>query len=217
MQTLVEKGNGNHSYIDNLQEANKVLVNEFGAKLHTVAKEVKLLVEFNPSQVQAYRLTGYESRLLEDEDFNNDSKDAGELGAGHTVTALYEIVPPGTVSNYSGKVDSLKYQDKTKPILNHETSNELLTIKLRYKMPNKINSRKIELPVIDNISDNVSGDFRFAAAVAMFGQLLRDSEYKGKATYDMAVELAKEGLENDAQGYRREFIRIVETVKDMEK
>ena len=214
IQILAEKGNGNHAYIDNLQEANKVLVNEFGATLHTVAKDVKLQVEFNPSQVQAYRLIGYESRLLEDEDFNNDAKDAGELGAGHTVTALYEIVPAGAISNYTGKVDELKYQKKIKPAIIPTGSNELLTIKLRYKMPDENNSLKIELPVIDNRNNNVSGDFRFAAAVAMFGQLLRDSEYKGNATYDMVIELAKKGLENDKHGYRREFIRLVETVKN---
>lgn len=217
MQILAEKGNGNHAYIDNLQEANKVLVNEFGATLHTVAKDVKLQVEFNPSQVQAYRLIGYESRLLEDEDFNNDAKDAGELGAGHSVTALYEIVPVGPGNDYTGKVDELKYQKKIKPVTTTTASNELLTVKLRYKMPDKDNSQKIELPVIDNKKNNVSGDFRFAAAVAMFGQLLRDSEYKGNATYDMVIELAGKGLENDNQGYRREFMRLVETVKGMEK
>ena len=135
MQVLAEKGNGNHAYIDNLQEANRVLVNEFGATMHTVAKDVKLQIEFNPSQVQAYRLIGYESRLLKDEDFNNDAKDAGEMGAGHTVTAFYEVVPAGIKSDFTGKVDDLKYQ-KTKPapaVTNN--SKELLTVKLRYKAP----------------------------------------------------------------------------------
>ena len=135
MQVLAEKGNGNHAYIDNLQEANRVLVNEFGATMHTVAKDVKLQIEFNPSQVQAYRLIGYESRLLKDEDFNNDAKDAGEMGAGHTVTAFYEVVPAGIKSDFTGKVDDLKYQ-KTKPTpAATNNSKELLTVKLRYKAP----------------------------------------------------------------------------------
>ena len=130
MQTLAEKGNGNHAYIDNLQEANRVLVNEFGATLHTVAKDVKLQVEFNPAQVQAYRLIGYESRLLADEDFNNDTKDAGEMGAGHTVTAFYEVIPTGVKSDFAGKIDDLKYQKKQKPSTPLNESDELLTIKL---------------------------------------------------------------------------------------
>ena len=128
MQTLAEKGNGNHAYIDNLQEANRVLVNEFGATLHTVAKDVKLQVEFNPAQVQAYRLIGYESRLLADEDFNNDTKDAGEMGAGHTVTAFYEVIPTGVKSDFAGKIDDLKYQKKQKPSTPLNESDELLTI-----------------------------------------------------------------------------------------
>ena len=162
MQVLAEKGNGNHAYIDNLQEANRVLVNEFGATMHTVAKDVKLQIEFNPSQVQAYRLIGYESRLLKDEDFNNDAKDAGEMGAGHTVTAFYEVVPAGIKSDFTGKVDDLKYQ-KTKPapaVTNN--SKELLTVKLRYKAPDGNTSKKIEQPLIDDKKEKVSSDFRFA-------------------------------------------------------
>ena len=215
MQTLAEKGNGNHAYIDNLQEANRVLVNEFGATLHTVAKDVKLQVEFNPAQVQAYRLIGYESRLLADEDFNNDTKDAGEMGAGHTVTAFYEVVPTGVKSDFAGKIDDLKYQKKQKPSTPLNESDELLTIKLRYKTPDSNTSKKIELPLIDHKSNRVSADFRFAAAVAMFGQLLRDSEFKGNATYDKVISLAKTGLENDEKGYKREFIRLAETAKSL--
>ena len=197
MQVLAEKGNGNHAYIDNLQEANRVLVNEFGATMHTVAKDVKLQIEFNPSQVQAYRLIGYESRLLKDEDFNNDAKDAGEMGAGHTVTAFYEVVPAGIKSDFTGKVDDLKYQ-KTKPapaVTNN--SKELLTVKLRYKAPDGNTSKKIEQPLIDDKKEKVSSDFRFASAVAMFGQLLRDSDFKGDATYDKVISLAKTSLDND--------------------
>ena len=217
MQVLAEKGNGNHAYIDNLQEANRVLVNEFGATMHTVAKDVKLQIEFNPSQVQAYRLIGYESRLLKDEDFNNDAKDAGERGAGHTVTAFYEVVPAGIKSDFTGKVDDLKYQ-KTKPapaVTNN--SKELLTVKLRYKAPDGNTSKKIEQPLIDDKKEKVSSDFRFASAVAMFGQLLRDSDFKGDATYDKVISLAKTSLDNDEKGYRREFIRLAETAEGLAK
>lgn len=215
IQTLAEKGNGNHAYIDNLQEANRVLVGEFGATLHTVAKDVKLQVEFNPSQVQAYRLIGYESRLLNDEDFNNDAKDAGDLGAGHTVTAFYEVIPVGVKNDYVGKVDDLKYQKKQKVTVKPTGSTELLTVKLRYKAPDKDVSKKMELPFADNKGNNVSSDFRFASAVAMFGQLLRDSDFKGDASYDKVIDQAKQGLNNDDKGYRREFIRLVEAAKGM--
>ena len=217
IQVLAEKGNGNHAYIDNLQEANRVLVGEFGATLHTVAKDVKLQVEFNPSQVQAYRLIGYESRLLKDEDFNNDAKDAGDMGAGHTVTAFYEVIPAGVKNEYVGKVDDLKYQKKEKMTLKPTGSDELLTVKLCYKAPDKDVSRKMELPFVDNKGDSVSSDFRFASAVAMFGQLLRDSDFKGTADYDKVIKLAKQGLNNDERGYRREFIRLVEAAKGLEK
>ena len=217
MQVLAEKGNGNHAYIDNLQEANRVLVNEFGATMHTVAKDVKLQIEFNPSQVQAYRLIGYESRLLKDEDFNNDAKDAGEMGAGHTVTAFYEVVPAGVKSDFTGKVDDLKYQ-KTKPTpAATNNSKELLTVKLRYKAPDGNTSKKIEQPLIDDNKEKVSSDFRFASAVAMFGQLLRDSDFKGDATYDKVISLAKTSLDNDEKGYRREFIRLAETAEGLAK
>lgn len=217
MQVLAEKGNGNHAYIDNLQEANRVLVNEFGATMHTVAKDVKLQIEFNPSQVQAYRLIGYKSRLLKDEDFNNDAKDAGEMGAGHTVTAFYEVVPAGIKSDFTGKVDDLKYQ-KTKPApAATNNSKELLTVKLRYKAPDGNTSKKIEQPLIDDKKEKVSSDFRFASAVAMFGQLLRDSDFKGDATYDKVISLAKTSLDNDEKGYRREFIRLAETTKGLAK
>lgn len=216
MQTLAQKGNGNHAYIDNLQEANRVLVNEFGSTLHTVAKDVKLQVEFNPSQVQAYRLIGYESRLLNDEDFNNDAKDAGEMGAGHTVTAFYEVIPVGVNSNFAGKVDKLKYQQEEKPARSTGSS-ELLTVKLRYKAPDKNVSQKIELSLNDSKTNRVSSDFRFASAVAMFGQLLRNSDYKGDATYDKVIALARTALDNDEQGYRREFIRLVEAAKGLDK
>lgn len=214
IQVLAEKGNGNHAYIDNLQEANKVLVNEFGAMLHTIAKDVKLQVEFNPSQVQAYRLIGYESRLLNDEDFNNDAKDAGEIGAGHMVTAFYEVIPAGVKSDYVGKVDDLKYQKTSEP-RQVTGSGELLTVKLRYKAPDGDVSKKMELSLVDNKSNLVSSDFRFASAVAMFGQLLRDSSLKGDASYDKVIALAKTSLDNDERGYRREFVRLAEAAKGL--
>ena len=219
LQILAEKGNGNHAYIDNLQEANKVLVNEFGSTMYTVAKDVKLQVEFNPQYVNAYRLIGYESRLLNKEDFNDDTKDAGELGSGHTVTALYEIIPVGVENKYGG-VDDLKYQkvNKTKTTENatNEVSNELLTVKLRYKKPGENESRKLEIPVLaKNVSSLASTDFRFAMAVAMFGQLLKDSDFKGEVTYRDVIDLAKTGLDDDANGYRREFIRLVESVSQL--
>jgi Ca-activated chloride channel family protein len=219
LQTLSEKGNGNHAYIDNLQEANKVLVNEFGSTMYAVAKDVKLQVEFNPNFVNAYRLIGYESRLLNDEDFNDDAKDAGELGAGHTVTALYEIVPVG-VDAPVGKVDNLKYQqtknDASMP--KFTDSKELLTVKLRYKEPDENKSKKLEVPVLaNNLNLNISEDFNFVMAVAMFGQLLRDSDFKGDATYSKVTQLARRGLGDDVNGYRREFIRLVEAVEQLGK
>lgn len=219
LQTLAQKGNGNHAYIDNLQEANKILVNEFGSTMYAVAKDVKLQVEFNPAFVNAYRLIGYETRLLNDEDFNDDTKDAGELGAGHTVTALYEIVPVG-VDAPVGKVDALKYQQSKTNVVppKFTNSNELLTVKLRYKKPNEDVSKKLEVPVLANkVNLNVSQDFHFVMAVAMFGQLLRDSDFKGDATYSSVVNLARKGIDNDPNGYRREFIRLAEAVEQLSK
>lgn len=219
MQVLAQKGNGNHAYIDNIQEANKVLVNEFGGTLFTVAKDVKLQVEFNPAHVQAYRLVGYETRLLNKEDFNDDTKDAGEMGAGHTVTAFYEIVPTGVKSNVIGTVDPLKYQPNANEKKNKSsasTSPEMLTVKLRYKQPDEDISQKLEIPLTDNKQDNVSDDFRFASAVAMFGQILKDSDFKGNGTYDKVIELAKMSTGKDEQGYRKEFIRLAEAVKGLD-
>ncbi|NDW19832.1 VWA domain-containing protein [Dysgonomonas sp. 216] len=216
MQTLAEKGNGNAYYIDNLQEANKVLVTEFSGTLYTIAKDVKLQLEFNPAKVQAYRLVGYESRLLNKEDFNDDTKDAGEMGAGHTVTAFYEVIPVGVKSNVLGSVDDLKYQKLAKTDKpSFVDSPELLTVKLRYKQPDGNRSVKIEEPLIDRGGNPVSADMRFASAVAMFGQLLKDSQYKGSADYQQVIKLAKSAYGEDTDGYRREFVRLVETVKNM--
>lgn len=217
MQILAQKGNGNHAYIDNIQEANKVLVNEFGSTMYVVAKDVKLQIEFNPAKVQSYRLVGYETRILDNEDFNDDTKDAGEMGAGHTVTALYEIIPTGISGNIPGSIDPLKYQTETNINTQTGNSSELLTVKLRYKTPEEEKSKKIEKSVTDTDKDNVSPDFRFASAVAMFAQLLRNSDYKGEATYDQVIETAQRGLSFDPEGYRAEFVRLVQSAKGLKK
>ncbi|MGG9962546.1 vWA domain-containing protein [Ferruginibacter sp. SUN106] len=211
MQQLADKGNGNHAYIDNLDEAKKVLVKEFGSTLFTIAKDVKIQVEFNPAKVQSYRLIGYENRVLQKEDFNDDKKDAGELGAGHTVTALYEIIPVGVHDEFTGKVDALKYQ--TTPVINNDLTNEMLTIKLRYKKPTGDESKLIVHPVSDeNISiENTSDNFRFSAAVASFGMLLRNSAYKQNTSYEEVIALATNAKGKDINGYRTEFISLVET------
>ncbi|MDR1678312.1 MAG: von Willebrand factor type A domain-containing protein [Prevotellaceae bacterium] len=215
LQTLSEKGNGNHAYIDNIQEANKVLVNEFGSTMYAVAKDVKIQVEFNPAQVSAYRLIGYESRLLNKEDFNDDTKDAGELGAGHTVTAFYEIIPVG-VENRFGGVDALKYQQVEK-IKTENATNELMTVKLRYKPLDSDVSLKMEIPVSATMDKTESEDFIFASSVAMFAQLLRDSDFKGDASYADVAERARQALGEDKHGYRREFVRLVEAVEQLAK
>lgn len=144
-------------------------------------------------------------------------KDTGDMGAGHTVTAFYEVIPTGVKNEYVGKIDDLKYQKKEKVSVKPTGSNELLTVKLRYKAPDKDVSKKMELPFVDNKGNNVSSDFRFASAVAMFGQLLRESDFKGNASYDKVIDLAKQGLNNDDKGYRREFIRLVEAAKGLER
>lgn len=208
MQKLADKGNGNHAYIDGLSEAKKVLVNEFGGTLFTIAKDVKLQVEFNPARVQGYRLVGYENRLLNKEDFNDDKKDAGELGSGHTVTALYEVIPVGVKSSSLKDVDPLKYQ-KSKATAT--ASPELMTVKFRYKAPHGGSSQLIEQPVVDQhlAFEKTSDNFRFAASVAQFGMLLRDSEFKGTSSFSSVVRVASGAKGKDAEGYRKEFIKLV--------
>ncbi|MES2650873.1 MAG: von Willebrand factor type A domain-containing protein [Bacteroidota bacterium] len=210
MEILANKGNGNYAYIDNINEARKVLINEFGGTLFTVAKDVKLQIEFNPAKVQAYRLIGYENRMLKDEDFNDDLKDAGEMGAGHTVTALYEIIPIGIKSSFSGAVDELKYQKAPKSENSYQ-GNEMLTIKLRYKKPDASTSKSIQKPVMDNVQNKTSDNFRFAAAVAEFGMLLRDSDFKQNSSYNQLIELASGALGNDKEGYRSEFLKLAKS------
>ena len=213
METIADKGNGNYSYIDNIQEARKVFISEFGGTLFTIAKDVKFQLEFNPKQVKSYRLVGYENRLLNDEDFNDDTKDAGEMGAGHTVTALYEIVPAG-IESETPSVDPLKYQD-SKPV-SGKYSDELLTIKLRYKEPKGGKSKLLEQPVKNKLVRNTSDDFRFSAAVASFGMLLRKSEFMGNTTTKSVLDLAKNAKGTDDEGYRAEFIQLVKTADDLQ-
>jgi len=211
MQKLADKGNGNHAYIDGINEAKKVLVNEFGGTLFTIAKDVKLQIEFNPQKVQGYRLIGYENRMLAKEDFNDDKKDAGELGSGHTVTALYEVIPIGVKSGFLEKVDKLRYQKEKNSITGAAKDGEIMNIKLRYKKPDGDISRLIEHPVMDNNTslESTSNNFRFAAAVAEFGLLLRNSEYKSEANFTQVINLAKKAKGEDKEGYRKEFIKLV--------
>jgi Ca-activated chloride channel family protein len=213
MEQLADKGNGNYAYIDNVREARKVLVEEMGGTLVTLAKDVKLQVEFNPAKVEAYRLIGYENRVLRDEDFNDDTKDAGELGAGHSVTALYEVVPAGAKSGLPG-VDSLKYQ---KPAASAEAgaSSELLTVKFRYKDPDGARSKLIVRSLPDARADweRASDDFRFSAAAAGFGMLLRGSEHRGDLDYAQVLAMAKGAQGRDLQGHRAEFVRLVEAAR----
>ena len=212
LEELSNKANGNYAFIDSLSEARKVLVEQFGGTLVTIAKDVKIQVEFNPAAVQAYRLLGYENRMLAAKDFNDDKKDAGEIGAGHTVTALYEIAPAGAEAEVdAGEVDALKYQ-KPRKATKASGGGELLTVKIRHKPPHGDTSTLAEFPVRDAGKQFVeaAAEFRFAAAVASFGMLLRGSEHKGNSTFDAVSEIATEALGADRHGYRREFLALVD-------
>jgi len=205
LETLADKGNGNHAYIDNMQEAQKVFGKEFGGTLYTIAKDVKIQVEFNPTKVQAYRLIGYENRLLADEDFVDDTKDAGELGSGHTVTALYEVVPVGVKSDYIKKTPALKY---TATANKTGFSDELFTVKFRYKKPDGEKSIEMVHAQKDEVAE-MSQDFKFVSSVALFGLQLRKSQFTNNATKEDVIKLAELGRSEDKQGYRAEFIRMV--------
>ena len=213
MEQIADHGNGNFHYVDGLLEARKVLVEEMGGTLLTLAKDVKLQVEFNPARAAGYRLIGYENRLLADEDFNDDTKDAGELGAGHTVTALYEVVPAGAQVP-RGEVDPLRYQPRPDDPPLSDFDDELMFVKVRYKDPDGTRSRLLERPVADR-PGSPSSDFRFATAVAGFGMLLRESEHAGDLTLNDVVRLAEKGKGDDPRGYRGEFIRLVEATRDL--
>lgn len=210
MEKLADKGNGNYAYIDTLSEARKVLVEQLAGTLITIAKDVKIQVDFNPAKVAGYRLIGYENRLLRAEDFKDDTKDAGEIGAGHAVTALYELVPPGQPLP-AGDVEPSKYQATAEPT-EASTSDELLTVRLRYKAPEASESQPLEVAVRDagKPFDEASDDFQFAAAVAQFGLLLRGSKYAPGASWEATREIAAGSLGEDRHGYRAEFLRLVE-------
>ncbi|HIQ14627.1 MAG TPA: VWA domain-containing protein [Leucothrix sp.] len=226
MQTLAQNGNGNAAYIDSLSEARKVLVEEASSTLFTIAKDVKIQMEFNPKAVSEYRLIGYETRALKREDFNNDKVDAGDIGAGHTVTAIYEITPTGSESR---SVDPLRYGEKSKVESNINIENKKIAtikpteygyLKLRYKLPNENKSKLIEAPIkvadeVDNI-DSTSTETRFATAVAAFGQLLRGGQYTGDFGYDDIIKLAQKSKGEDPYGYRAEFINLVRLAKTAE-
>ncbi len=214
MEQLADNGNGNYAYIDNFEEAKKVFVQEMGGTLHTIAKDVKLQIEFNPAHVKEYRLVGYENRKLKNEDFNNDQKDAGDLGSGHTVTAIYEIIPTGSEKTSASKVDALKYQDRSVKRWT-KIDPDWMTIKLRYKKPNEDVSKLLEVTAKDNgISlQATSNNFRFSAAVASFAMILRDSQFKGNATYDNISEMAQGAIGKDEHGYRKEFLDLIQKAK----
>jgi Ca-activated chloride channel homolog len=210
MEMLADKGNGNYAYLDSIREAQKVLVREIGSTLVTIAKDVKIQIEFNPHRVGSYRLIGYENRVLAARDFNDDRKDAGEIGAGHSVTALYEITPPGE-SGKTGNVDPLKYQDGKRPTPD-ALGGEILTCKLRHKKPDGDTSILSEFPLRDPghvAYEASSGNLQFSAAVAAFGMLLRDSKYKGDASFALVHELASGSLGTDPDGDRAEFLTLI--------
>jgi len=213
MEQIADHGNGNYAYIDSFLEARKVLVNEIGATLLTVAKDVKLQVEFNPALVRAYRLIGYENRLLAAEDFNDDTKDAGEMGAGHTVTALYEVVPVGAATDVEIRgTDPLRYQDV--PVRPTNSNGEMAFVRVRYKPPTSDRSLVLEHAVRDE-GGEVSADLRFASAVAAFGMLMRDSEYRGSITLNRIAALANGAIGNDDEGYRAEFLELLEAYRGL--
>ncbi|MCW3169513.1 von Willebrand factor type A domain-containing protein [Chryseobacterium sp. 09-1422] len=212
METLANKGNGNYAYIDNLQEANKFLGKEFAGNMYAIAKDVKIQIEFNPKYVKSYRLIGYENRKLKNEDFSNDKIDAGELGSGHTVTALYEVIPADVKSEFLPKESDLKY---TKNTNDGNFSDELATVKFRYKKPDGDTSSEI-VQIVQNSNENLSSasdDFKFASAVAWFGLVLRNSDLIKNKDLKEVEKLGKKGRGNDEEGYRAEFVRLVETYR----
>jgi len=214
MEKLAQHGNGNYAYIDSLLEARKVLVHEMGGTLLTIAKDVKVQVEFNPSRVRAYRLIGYENRLLRDEDFADDTKDAGDIGSGHAVTALYEVIPVGVESDVAVREAAPLHYQQGGPA-EGDASDELLTVQVRYKNPEDAHSELLSLPVVDAGEAAASLDFQFQAAVAEFGLLLRHSPYKGTADFGHVVVTARASLGDDSEGYRAEFVQLVERARGM--
>lgn len=213
LETLADKGNGNYAYIDNIEEANKFLGKEFAGNMYAIAKDVKIQIEFNPKFVQAYRLIGYENRKLNNEDFADDSVDAGELGIGHTVTAIYEIIPVGIDSQFLPKKTKLKYSTITN---NTKFGTELATIKFRYKKPNGKTSSEIQQTVKNN-NATLSSDFKFASSVAWFGLVLRQSDLIRNKNLDSIIKLAKENKGKDEEGYRKDFVKLIQDYKEIKK
>ena len=218
LEKLADKGNGNYGYVDNEREAKKLLVEQISGTLITIAKDVKIQVEFNPAQVAAYRLIGYENRMLKKEDFNDDKKDAGEIGAGHTVTALYEVIPVGEETDLP-TVDPLKYQANPGQLADQAAGKEMFTVKLRYKAPDGDKSTLMKRPFTDEgrSFSKASKDFRFASAVAAFGMVLRKSKHKGSYTIDAVIELAQSSRGKDSEGYRAEFVKLAKAAKKLLK
>ena len=208
LEQIANKGNGNYIYIDSFLEAKKVLVHELGGTLETIAKDVKIQVEFNPVKVKSYRLIGYENRLLASNDFDDDKKDAGELGAGHSVTALYEIELETSETVIKNNLIYQKNKLNEKAL----SGEDYLTVKIRYKNPNETLSRFLSFPHKE-LTTNPSENFRFSSAVAEFSMLLRGSKYKANSSFDQVIEIAKESRSNDEYGYRGEFINLVESAK----
>jgi Ca-activated chloride channel family protein len=213
MEKLSNKGNGNYAYIDSRDEARKALGEQVAGTLLTIAKDVKIQVEFNPALVAGYRLIGYENRLLADRDFNDDKKDAGEIGAGHSVTAIYEVVPAGVAVENDGI--ELKYSQTKRS--DTRFANELMTVKLRYKEPAGGQSKLLTMGVLDDVRtiDSASENLRFAAAVVQFGLLLRESRYRGQADFSMAKRLASSAVSSDLKGYRSEFLELLDRAKNL--
>ena len=215
LEALADRGNGNYAYVDSLNEGRKVLVEQMAGTLLTIAKDVKIQVEFNPRRVAAYRLIGYENRVLANQDFEDDRKDAGDIGSGHTVTALYEVVPAGSEVDAPPTGD-LRYQE-ARPLAVASESEELFNVRVRYKEPDGATSRLLEVAVVDagRTLGQASPDFRFASAVAAFGMVLRGSEHKGSASYDLALELAGDSIGPDANGWRAEFLELVREARGL--
>src|SRR4030095_14407097 len=220
LEKLAERGNGAYAYIDNITEARKVLVEEMSGTLVTVAKDVKIQVDFNPARAEAYRLIGYENRALRTADFNNDAKDAGDMGAGHTVTALFEVVPKG--GEVPGpSIDPSKYTppataDAARPNTG-STSNELLTLRVRYKQPESDTSTRMDVPLVDRGGNfaRATTDFKFAASVAEFGMILRNSPYQGTSRMETVLDIVEGSLGQDRNGYRKEFLSLVQKARNL--
>ncbi|MBD3675188.1 MAG: VWA domain-containing protein [Planctomycetaceae bacterium] len=217
IELLADKGNGNYAYIDTLREGRKVLIDEMGSTLHTIAKDVKIQIEFNPLEVAAYRLIGYENRILAARDFNDDTKDAGEIGAGHTVTALYQLIPAGE-EPAEKEVDELEFQKPLKPS-KAAKNGDMMVVKLRYKQPTADKSQLLKMNVADKSKPLVemSRDFQFASAVASFGMILRGSQFKGHANYDSVLEIAESSLGENPESYRQEFVELVKRAKSLDQ